>query len=133
MDEKKQFTSEQLEAALMFAMDTFMDAGMEFFAMGSTAENIYNNEWLTGDKVQLGIKKSELMPGSIDILKISNPSIDVGDRKIIMEYEGVPIEVRIIKKHYRVLDNLDIVMYAYEQFFLPTPFDAFLRMERFMH
>lgn len=130
---EQKFTSEQLEGALMFAMDAFLDAGMEFFVMGGTAENMYKNEWLTGNKIELGMKKTEAMPGPLDILKIANPSIDIGDRKIIMEYEGVPIEVKIIKKHYRVLDNLDTVMYAYEQFFLPNPFEAFLRMGRFMH
>ena len=125
--------SEQLDAALFFAHEVFQDAQLEYFVMGTTAEAMINNEWLRGNKIELGVKINQLTDSARDMLKISNPSIDIGDKKIIMEYSGVPIEARIIRKHYRVLDNLDYIDYAYESFLIPNPFDAFIRMSRFMH
>jgi len=131
------FTQEQLEAALFYAFDVFADAQCEFFPMGKTAEQMYDSQtkevYLSGDKIQLGVKKNELAESTIELLKIINPSIDIGDKKLIMNYEGVPIEIRIIKKHYRVLDRLDNIDFAYETFLIPTPFDAFLRMSAFMN
>jgi hypothetical protein len=88
---------------------------------------------LRGKKLELGIKATQITQDTKDMLKMSNPSIDIQDRKIIMEYNGVPIEIRIIKKHYRVLDNLDTIDYAYESFLIPNPFEAFIRMSNFMH
>lgn len=126
-------TSEALDAALFFTYETMLDAQLEFFVMGKTAEQMYKNEWLRGKKLELGVKANNLTDGAITMLKLSNPSIDIQPRKIIMEYNGVPIEIRIIKMHYRVLDNLDTIDYAYESFLIPNPFDAFIRMSRFMH
>jgi hypothetical protein len=127
------FPSELLDEALFFVFDLMDDAQLEFFCMGKTAEQMFNNQWLTGKKLEFGVKKQSLTQDVIDTLKMVNPSIDIQDRKIIMEYKGVPIEVRIIRKHYRVLDNLDAVDYANESFLIPNPFDAFLRMGNFMH
>lgn len=125
--------SELLDEALFYAYDLMDDAQLEFFVMGKTAESIYKEEWLTGNKIELGIKAKQLTESTRTLLKIVNPGIDIQDRKIIMEYKGVPIEIRVIKLHYRVLDNLDAKDYAYETFLLPNPFEAFIRMSRFMH
>jgi len=129
----KSFTSEELEAALMWVYDVMQDAQLDFFLMGKTAEQAYKNEWLSGNKIELGVQKKALADTTIDILKIVNPNIDIQDKKLIMECNGVPIEIKIIKLHYRVLDNLDSIDYAYETFLVPNPFDAFIRMSRFMH
>ena len=135
VDEKtdKSLPSEELESALMYAMDTFDAAQLEFFLMGKTAEQIYKGEWLQGNKIELGVKSNWLSTHILDMLKIVEPTIDIGDRKIIIECNGVPIEIKIIKLHYRVLDNLDTIDYAYESFLIPNPFEAFLVSGRFMH
>lgn len=130
---EQSFPSEQLEEALFFVYDLMADAQLEFFVMGNTAQQMFNNEWLSGKKLEFGVTLKQLTNDTKDMLKMSNPNIDITDKKIIMEYNGVPIEVRIIKKHYRVLDNLDTVDYGYESFLIPNPFDAFIRMSRFMH
>ena len=134
---KPKFTWEQLEAALFFAFDLFDDAQCEFFPMGKTALQMYDSQTkevsLEGDKITLGVRKKDLAESTIEMLKISSPSIDIQDRKIIIEHEGVPIEIKIISKHYRVLDNLDSIDYAYETFLIPNPFDAFKRMMWFMY
>ena len=127
------YTSEQLEEALFAVFDMMADAQLEFFPMGKTASQMYSNEWLQGDRLNFGIRKQDLAESTVQMLKISNPSIDIQDKKIIMEHNGIPIEVRIIRKHYRVLDNLDTIDYAYETFLMPNPFDAFIRMSVFMH
>lgn len=127
------FTSEQLEEALFFVFDMMADAQLEFFPIGDTATQMYNNEWLKGDKLNFGIRKQDLAESTVQMLKISNPSIDIQEKKIIMSHNSIPVEIRIIKKHYRVLDNLDTIDYAYETFLVPNPFDAFTRMSRFMH
>ncbi len=125
--------STKLEEALFYVFDMMADAQLEFFPMNKTAKQMYNNEWLEGDKLTFGVKKSELAESTLEMLKISEPSIDLQPKKIIMIHSGVPIEIRIINKHYRVLDNLDTIDYAYETFLVPNPFDAFMRMTYFMH
>lgn len=127
------FTPEQLEEALFFTFDMMADAQLEFFPMNKTANQMYDDIPLEGDKLTFGVKKQELAETTLDMLKISNPSIDLTDKKIIMEVNSVPVEIRIITKHYRVLDNLDAINYAYETFYVPNPFEAFMRMSAFMH
>lgn len=138
MDEKKntqksKFTSEQLEEALFNVFDLMADAQLEFFPMNKTAIQMHDNLFLEGDKLTFGVRKKDLAETTLDMLKISNPSIDLQDKKIIMEVNSIPIEIRIITKHYRVLDNLDTIDYAYETFLMPNPFEAFKRMTFFMH
>lgn len=129
---EKDFTSEQLEAALFAAKDFLDEAVCEFFVMGETAKCMKEDRWLTGKKIDIGIKEKEYI-GTKEIMLIANPNIDIQPRKIIMIHEEVPIEIRIIHKHYRVLDHLDQILYAYEDFLVPNPFDAFIRMSVFMH
>lgn len=127
------FTSEQLEEALFVVFDMMADAQLEFFPIGKTARQMYNNEWLEGDMLNFGIKKQELAESTVVMLKVSHPEIDIQDKKIIMSHNGIPIEIRIIHKHYRVLDNLDTIDYAYETFLMPNPFESFIRMSVFLH
>lgn len=131
--QKNKFTSEQLEEALFAVFDMMADAQLEFFPMNQTAVQIHENKWLEGDKLIFGVKKRDLAESTIEMLKIANPSIDLQPKKIIMVHNGIPIEIRIITKHYRVLDNLDTVDYAYETFLMPNPFEAFKRMMWFMY
>jgi hypothetical protein len=129
------FPSELLEEALYFIHDLMDDAQLEFFAMGKTAEQLVNDLWLEGNKLEFGVKKRNLTADNLSVLKEAVPSIDIQDRKIIMEYSGIPIELKIIKLHYRVLDNLDTIMYGpgLEVFLVPNPFEAFMRMGKFLH
>lgn len=135
---EQEFDFEQLAHALIEATDIMESAQAEFFLMGKTAEQMYHNKPLSGNKIELGIKKQELADTTIDLLKIAEPSIDIQDRKIIMECNGVPVEIKIIKLHYRVLDKLDPIDYdhgdyIFDTYYVPNPFEAFTRMAKFMH
>lgn len=130
---ENKFTWEQLEEALFVVFDMMQDAQLEFFPMNKTALQMHNNEYLAGDKLTFGVKRKDLAESTIEMLKLSNPSIDLQEKKLIMVHNGIPIEIRIINKHYRVLDNLDAIDYAYETFLMPNPFEAFIRMMYFMH
>lgn len=125
--------TEKLDNALFYAFDLFQACMLNFFPMNNTAYQMINNQRLAGEKVQLGVRQKDLAPTTRSILKIAHPGIDIQDKKIIIIHEGIEIEVRIIKKHYRVLDNLDQIIYAYETFWIPNPIDSFMRMTRFMH
>lgn len=132
------FDTDQLMQALFIATDVLEDAQLEFFLMGKTAEQMYVGKALEGNKIELGVKKRNLADTTIDLLKITEPGIDIQDRKIIMECNGVPVEIKIIKLNYRILDNLDPIEYSYgdyifDTYYVPNPFDAFMRMTRFMH
>ena len=127
------FHREDLDAALIFAFETLGDAQLEFFVMGKTAQSMYEEKFLSGKKIELGVMAREVTDATRDMLKMVNPTIDIQDKKIIMEHNGVPIEVKIIKLHYRALDNMDFIQYAYETFLIPNPFDAFIRMSKFLH
>lgn len=137
MEEKSEFDSATLEDSLFFAQQVFERALCPFFPVNETARQIKYNEHLKGDKITLGVKESDLLsvkhilPEAVRISGGRN--IDIQDKKIHIEYKEVPIEVRIITKHYRVLDFLDPVFYAYDTFYLPNPFDLYWRMSRFMH
>lgn len=137
MEAKTPKTPQELEKALFFAQEAFSRALLPFFPMGQTALNIKNDEWLKGEKISLGVKAKDysgaahIFPEAVRIAGGSN--IDIRDKKIHIEFEGVPIEVRIITKHYKVLDFLNPVFYAYDTFYLPNPFDHFWRMHVYMH
>jgi hypothetical protein len=127
------YTWEQLEEALFNVYDLMQDAQLDFFPMNKTAIQMHDNAYLEGDKLVFGVRKQDLAESTIEMLKISNPSIDLQPKKIILKHNGIPIEIRIITKHYRVLDNLDTIDYAYETFLMPNPFEAFKRMMWFMY
>lgn len=130
---KKEFTPQELENALMHTFDLFERAVCIWFPLGQTAYSIKNNEWLKGDKIEVGVRKKDLAESTIEMFKSIDPSIDFTQKKIIINHESVPIEIRVIQNHYRFLDQLDQTMYAYEVFYLPNPFDAFWRAYKFIH
>lgn len=137
MDKVPEPTSAELEDSLFFAQQVFERASCPFFPIHETARQIKNNEHLKGDKITLGVKLNDFLSTKHifpEAVRISGGrNIDIGDKKIHIEYKEVPIEVRIITKHYRVLDFLDPVFYAYDTFYLPNPFDLYWRMSRFIH
>ena len=70
---ERQKESEKLEEALFFVFDMMADAQLEFFPMNQTAKQMYNNEWLAGDKLTFGVKGNALAESTLQMLKLSEP------------------------------------------------------------
>ena len=62
---------------------------------------------------------------TLDTLQTFFPNATVGENYISLELEGVPVEVKIIKRKYTFFKNPDIVIYGPEEYQLPNPMGVY--------
>ena len=108
--------------------------------LGETAKSVGNN-YLSGDKITIGIRVTELTKNARSIIYtrlrkyfergISKTLVFEPDfeRLISYDFEGVPIEIKVIERKYSFFKHPVPTMYNYDQFLLPNPIERYLRAQ----
>lgn len=133
VDEAKteSYPHDKLLAALFFFWDGFERSSMNFFLVKQTAEQVMSNSELSGDRITLGIRRTEWRGGQAGIFKD------------FMEHEGiVPVEKtkEYLKFVYQdvpvylyfypdspTLTSFDVYFYCNETFNVPNPYLSFVK------
>lgn len=113
------------------AMRDLYDLGerIQFFPilLGETARQIRDNPDhtfnLKVDKIEWGIFEKNMTAEIKSLFKTYN--FKENEKGYEYEFEGVPVQIYVIKKHWRFLDNLDMRFYKTDEFRLPNPFKAY--------
>ncbi len=124
-DKKVSLTHEQLLKALYFILDLFSRPNIPFFLLGETAYCVKNKKLLTGDKITVGIRKLDFQKPNMSIMEAFYLADTVNKKFIEYTFEGVPIEVKIIDSPDPMFTSLDSVVYQYEYFKVPNPFNKY--------
>ena len=127
---KSKYTYDELMAALIWVWDSFDRAGMTMLAVFDTAKQIQKNEDLSGDGIDVAVRRLEWESGGKSILDAFlehyNISYRISDNGKLAVYDhyGVPIRVHILEEN-ECLSNYDTVVYRMEHFKLPNPYSKF--------
>ncbi|MCP3682087.1 MAG: hypothetical protein GY861_05290 [bacterium] len=127
------FKKEQLDNALRYAEDVFERACMDFFLLDETAIQIKDRNTLDQlPELSLGVTvanwgeiQQRLFRTAMEFLDKDWKETEYG---FAFEKDGVPIKVKVIKKHRRFFGNLNTIFYDYTNFFIPNQFDKYRKM-----
>lgn len=121
-------SSEQLNRALMNFHDLMTRTFVRPLVLGETAKSLKYGE-VTGDKIEAGIRAQDLKVEYVLttltewINREDNPVIT--DEMMSYTVDGVPVEIKIIKKNWAFLKQPDIMVYRSDEYFRPNPFDKY--------
>jgi hypothetical protein len=115
-----------LEKALLDVEDLLQRCLMPFFLLGETARSIKDDGVISGTGIDVGVKKSSLIPEAMSTLHTFTLG-DFYEDDDIIKYVSHGIEVRIKKigRNYKFLENLDKVFYKAGDYSIPNPFDIY--------
>jgi hypothetical protein len=131
---KATFSTEQLDTALLGAPHRGIEGCFEVFdrsAIGDklillkdTAYQVKNSLFLEGDHIDVGIEKRYLTPQAISTIKefghVEDPTED-----FVLTIDSVPVNVKVITRHYPWFKDLNSLIYKYEIVYLPNPFENY--------
>ncbi len=129
--EIKSLPHEQLLAALYFAWDGAERAQLDLFLIKDTAKQVKADQDLSGDKITLGVRKTEWNGGRGRIFQeyAKHELFGVVEQKenevIYTDRKGVPIVIKLYDEN-ECLKSFDIAFYRFETFNLPNPYSTFV-------
>ena len=147
----KSFSSDKLDAALMSLFDVFEKAACPFFLLGETARSILKDGKLNGEYLEVGIydrwATAEVLSALNTVVNLLALETDEGwenqergwgakvfrekrDKVITIEFrvDDVPVVVRVVKKKSKYFSNLDSVVYNFDDYKIPNPFDSYYKV-----
>lgn len=128
---KKDIPHDKLLMTLYFLWDGFSRSYMDFFLLRQTAKDALSGKQLTGDHIDIGVRKNEWISGNKPILESFFEHEHVTKVKENVEiYEGiyqeVPFTIHLFSEN-ECLSALIPLQYMQESFKVPNQFDRFER------
>lgn len=119
------YNHEQLMNALYAMWDAFDRSLITFFLVGKTAEACSKNLGLAGDKVEIGLRRSEYESGSWRIFTEFMKPVSETHEFLVFQHEGVPITCRLFDDD-TYFDYPAPYYWQYESFNLPNPYKDYV-------
>ncbi len=123
------FTSE--ENALYFLEDIMGRCQIPFVLLGETAREVYHNldADLNNPKIEAGVKQKDLTESGFKTLKMFlPPKTEITDKSIKFTQKDTEVEIKIIKKKWKFLENPDTIFYRLAEFRIPNPFTKYWKV-----
>jgi len=112
--------------ALRWVGDLLEWSQIPYFLIGDTLKQVMDGQTLEVEKIEIGVKARNLTQDTKKLLKTFAPWVEFGDI-INLEFEGVPIEIKLIKRNYEFFKNPDIAYYNYDEYKIPNPWERYLK------
>ena len=126
--EKLVFTGEQINKALFWIDDTLDRSQIPYLLGGDLARQLFDNDdagkEIIADKIELITHERYVTKDTFGLLKTFIPWLEL-DKKILLEYEGVPIEIKVLKRKYKFFSNPDLRFYMRDEYQVPNPFNNY--------
>lgn len=98
--------------------------------LGETARQVYDHPDHMFDLdvpiVEWGIREAQMTPEVLSLFKTWN--FKENDKGYEYTFEHVPVQIYIIKKKWKFLENLDQKFYKVDDFKLPNPFNDYWKI-----
>lgn len=128
-----EYTHEQLHNALLNAQDMLERSQITFITLNDTALQLKQEvPVLNLQRIDLGIQKKYLTDSCFSMLKSLVPNLEEKGLNYYYEFQGVPIQIRIIHRHYKFFDRPDSRFYYLSEFPLPNPFEDYWKARHFV-
>jgi len=124
LENKNGLSPDKLDQALATAEDLLTRSQVPFLVLGDTLRGVLKEE-LYGEGIELGIRERYLTKSTLGIMKLIRPDLKVEPGSIYFEHEGVPVDILIIKRNYKCLENPDTVFYKVTEYKIPNPLDGY--------
>lgn len=129
--DKKQFNAEDIKMAVKDIFDMSERCLINFVILGDLAKAIRENvDNLITDHLEIGMPSRALTPEVKSLFKTWNfmetsyGYIYYFSPPIKWEIK-IPVEIHVIKRKYRFLDNPDHGFFGVDNFYIPNPFDNY--------
>jgi hypothetical protein len=128
---KPSFPHEKLRDTLFYMQDILERCQMPFIVLGRIGKLVAESDdpELSATSVELGIlKKHYTESGKSTFWSLMDQyhiQAEDEDDIIALEYNGVPVYIRLIRGHYEFFDNPNTKFYFVENIDLPNPFSAY--------
>jgi hypothetical protein len=101
-----------------------------FVLLGDTAKAIVDNlDQEVNVPIEIGVRKQHYTEYARSTLRMFLPPDTVyGEKQITFEHQGTPVNVKIIHRNYKILEQPDTVFYRITHFKIPNPFSKYLKM-----
>lgn len=121
------FNSEQLEKALLELDDMMhrMAVSEDYILLRQTAKDIKEGNLLSGERVDAGLEERYFTPEALSTIHTYYPGVEEQEHEFKIEFSGVPVYLKRIKKKYSFFKHLDRAIYGPEEYQLPNPFDKY--------
>ena len=126
--------SQELLDALYWVWDALERSSIPFFLVYQTYEDAKANRDLTGDKVEIGVRRNEWVSGGRRIMDAFITPATETDDEVIYHYKKVNssnISILVIVHIYDdspCITSLDMIHYRYEEFYVPNPYKTFIEV-----
>jgi len=102
---------------------------------GNTLKTMREGQ-IDGDKVEVIVLEKHYGSEARSIFSSSElrklirmENVEETDGFLRWKFEGVPIEVKIVKRHYGCLQRPDVIFYKYDQFKTPNPWETYWKIK----
>ena len=109
---------------LRWISDLLTSCQIPHLLLGNTCEQAIADVDLDVDKIEIGVVKKYFNETTKRLFDTFLPGLAIGD-VIKVEKDDIPIEIRIIKRHYGFFDNPDTVFYMADEYKIPNPFQKY--------
>src|SRR3990167_8250556 len=121
-------TGEQINKALFWVDDLLDRCQIPYVIVGDIAKQLYKNndasKQLNAHKIEILVKNGNINPMTKGLLKTFVPWIEFG-KKILLEFEGVSIEIKVLKRKYQFIEYPDLRFYMSDEYKIPNQFDRY--------
>ena len=127
------FSIDELNEAL-FDFETLMErCASPFLLLKETARSVRKDSQLQGDKVYVGVKRSQVTPEFLSTINTylidKNDTYQETPKGFNYQFKGVPVEVTIIERSYGFTNNPESVYYWGENYLVPNPLEKYLKAQ----
>jgi hypothetical protein len=118
---------DELLKALYWIWDVFDRCNVPFFLVNQTAKDVIAQRDLTGNKIEVGIRRNEWVSGGKRLIDAFATPTSETDNGATYQFEGVPIFLYVYDTS-DCIEQTDMVRYKYEQFKVPNPYSKFIEI-----
>lgn len=116
---------DQLLVALYYVWDAFDRCNVPYFLVNQTAEDAIAGRNLTGNCIEIGIRRTEWISGGRRLIdNFLGLPVEESPTLATYKHEGVPILLYNYEDHECIVQT-DMIHYAHEEFKVPNPYSAF--------
>ncbi len=109
----------------LYWVHDFMDRALiNFYVVGDTAKAVRENTDLSGDRIQVAVRKNEWESGARRIADAFATPLKDNIQSLEYEYDGVPVILHVLEDS-TTLTSFDTKIYRSEHFKLPNPYEQF--------
>jgi hypothetical protein len=133
MKEKKPTHGDiEVRDALRWVTDVLECSQIPFFVLGDLVLPMIEDKPAEVEKVEIGVLKNSWNDTTKSLLKtffLRTPfeGIDLDTQILKLDFNGVPIEVKVIQRNYEFFKNLDTSYYWTDEYKIPNPWAKYLK------